>query len=191
MDHDGGVSEVEPTGRGNARLRQTVWDLVRSMAVVLALVFVIVILAWRPEPDAVKVVDPAPVFAIAAAQATFPVVEPAGLSDDWRPTSVRWEPTEKSESLPVMHVGYVTPSDSYAQVSQSTARSAAFLDEQTAGGRSVGAQDVAGQQWETWESGTRRSLVLGEGSAVTIVSGTGTWDELATLAGALEPVATP
>lgn len=191
MHDDVRVSEVQPTGRRNPRMRQTVWDMVRSMAVVLAAVFLIVLLAWRPQPEAVKVVDPNPVLALAAAQAQFPVLAPTGLPEGWRPTSARWQPTEDSESAPVMHVGYVTPDDAYAQVSQSTARSAKFLDEQTAGGRAVGEQDVAGTSWERWETADRRSLVLGTGPSVTIVSGTGTWEELAGLAASLQPVATP
>ena len=172
-------------------MRQTVWDMVRSMAVVLGVVFLIVLLAWRPSPDPVKVVDPNPVIAQAAAQADFPVQAPTGLPDGWRATSARWEPTEDSESSPVLYLGYVTPSDDFAQISQSTTRSAKFLDEQTAGGQAVGTQDVAGTTWEQWETAERRSLVLGTGPSVTIVSGTGSWDDLAALAATLQPAATP
>lgn len=191
MHDDEPVSEVQPTGRTNSRMRQTVWDMVRSMGVVLAVVFLIVLLAWRPEPDAVKLVDPAPILGVASAQAEFDVLAASGLTEGWRPTSARWEPTEKSESAPVMHVGYVTPTDAYAQVVQSTARSAVFLDEQTDSGRQVGQQDVKGQMWERWERGDRRSLVLGTGAAITIVSGTASWEELGALAASLAPVATP
>ena len=191
MDDDVRMSEVQPTGRKSPRLRQTVWDMVRSMAVVLAVVFLIVLLAWRPQPDAVKVIDPVPVLTGAAAQADFPVLAPTGLAEGWRPTSARWQPTEDSESAPVMHVGYVTPTDAYAQVSQSTARSAAYLDEQTAGGQAVGQRDIDGTTWEQWETADRKSLVLGSGPAMVIVSGTGSWEELASLAASLAPVTAP
>lgn len=191
MHDDVRVSEVQPTGRSSPRLRQTVWDMVRSMGVVLAVVFLIVLLAWRPQPDAVKVIDPVPVLTGAAAQADFPVLAPTGLPDGWRPTSARWQPTEDSESAPVMHVGYVTPTDSYAQVSQSTARSAKYLDEQTAGGQPIGQLDVNGTTWEKWETAHRKSLILGSGPAMVIVSGTGSWEELSALAASLAPVATP
>ena len=66
--HDDG--DVRPTGRSTGRMRQTVGDMIRSMAVVLAVVFVIVLLAWRPLPEAVKVVDTAPAIAEATAAAT-------------------------------------------------------------------------------------------------------------------------
>ena len=206
MAHDGPVTEpdspqgvrpdvqpedapdVQPTGRPNARLRQTVGDMIRSLAVVLAVVFVIVLLAWRPEPEAVKVVDVAPVVALAAAGAEFPVAAPTGLGDGWRPTSARWEPTERSEGEPVLHVGYVTPGDEYAQVTQSTARSEPYFAEQADSGSPTGTQDIGGTVWQRWEGPDRNSLVLVEDPAVTIVSGTASWDELTELAASLEPV---
>jgi hypothetical protein len=193
MDHDGTVTspEIQPTGRPNARMRQTVGDMVRSMAVVLAVVAVIVLLAWRPDPDPITVVDPAPVVARAAALADFPVSAATGLPSDWRATSARWEETTESDGHPVLHVGYVTPSDAYAQVTQSTARSAAYLQEQTKKGRPAGTQEVAGVTWERFDADDRRSLVLAEGAVLTVVSGSADWTELGLLAAALDPVPAP
>ena len=190
MDHDGAVTtpDVEPTGRRNAHLRKTVGDMVRSMAVVLVIVFLMVLLAWRPEPDAVKVVDVTPAVTMASRQAEFPVTAPSGLPDGWRPTSARWEPTAESSSLPVLHLGYVTPADAYAQVSQSTAASPAYVAEQSSDGVQTGTEAVAGQTWERFEGDIRRSLVRSDGDVVTIVSGTADWDELAALAASLRPV---
>jgi hypothetical protein len=182
-------SGVEPTGRPNAHLRKTAADMIRSMAVVLAVVFVIVLLAWRPSPDEVKVVDPAPVLARASAEAAFPITTPVGLPDAWRPTSARWEPSAESGDEPVLHIGYVTPTDQYAQFSQSMARSAGYLSEQTGEGRPVGTEDVNGVAWERLETKARRSLVMAQGEVLTIVSGSAPWVELETLAASLEPVA--
>lgn len=208
MAHDGRVTEsqeprptgdatttpgpdVVPTGRPNARLRQTVWDMVRSMALVLGVVAVIFLLAWRPQPEAIKVVDPAPTVELAAVQADFEVVAPTGLSSEWRPTSARWQPTEKSGGAPVLHIGYVTPTDEYAQVSMSASDDAAFLEEQTAGGQQTGTQAVGSQTWQRWETAKRRSLVLVAQGRTLSVSGTGSWDELIALAVSLEPVPRP
>jgi hypothetical protein len=191
MDHDWPVAtpDVQPTGRTNARLRQTVVDMLRSMAVVLAVVFVIVLLAWRPEPEAVKVVDPSPTVALAAREAQFPVVAPVALADGWRPTSARWEATEESGAERILHIGYVTPGDEYAQLSVAPVTTEPFLDEQTADGVPTGTQAIGDATWERRESDQRRSLVLVDGSAATVVSGSADWDELIALAGALEPVA--
>jgi hypothetical protein len=193
MDHDWRVTtpDVQPTGRPNARLRQTAVDMVRSMAVVLVVVFAIVLLAWRPEPEAVKVVETAPTVALAAGQAQFPIVAPAVLAEEWRATSVRWEPTEESQSEPVLHIGYVTPADQYAQVAVAAVVTESFLEEQTADGAPTGTQAVGGATWQRWEAGDRRSLVLLDGAVATVVSGSADWAELITLAESLELVEAP
>jgi Protein of unknown function (DUF4245) len=193
MDHDWRVTspDVQPTGRPNARLRQTAWDMVRSMAVVLVVVFVIVLLAWRPEPEAVRVVETGPTIALAAREAQFPLVAPAGLSEQWRSTSVRWEPTEESRSERVLHIGYVTPADGYAQVSVAPVVDATYLDEQTGEGVPTGTQALGDATWQRWETDERRSLVLVDGSTATVVSGTAAWDELIVLAESLEPAVAP
>jgi hypothetical protein len=161
--------------------------MVRSMAVVLAVVALVVVVAWRPHPDPVTVVDPAPIASMAVAQAEFLVAIPRSLPPGWRPTSARWEPTAESGSDPVLHIGYVTPSEQYAQVSQSTAHDGPYLAEQTARAVRQGQLDVAGTTWETWGGGDRRSLVRTDGGVTTIVSGSAPWEELAVLAAALRP----
>lgn len=167
-------------------MRQTVGDMVRSLLVVLAFVAVLLIVTHRGQPEAVKAVDAAPIVAVAAMQAPFPVLAPIMLPEEWRPTSARWEPTEKSGEDPVLHIGYVTPTDKYAQISQSSNSSKAYLSEQTANGLLVGTETIAAIDWERWERGDRRSLVRVADGATTIVSGTATWDELVALAGAMQ-----
>lgn len=190
MTHDGPVTEsdVQPTGRPNARLRQTLWDMVRSMALVLAVVGVLLLVTWRPQPEAVKVIDVTPAVTLASMQAAFDVAVPSALADGWRPTSARWEPTEESRPEPVLHIGYVTPSDEYAQVSQSTADGARYLAEQTADGAQTGQTLVGGRPFQTWESDDRRSLVSTQDGVTLIVSGTASWEELSVLASSLQPV---
>ena len=156
------------------------------MAVVLAVVAVMVILTLRPHPDPIKEVQTAPVVQRAAAQASFPVNAPTNLPDGWIPTSARWEPTEASGDVPVLHLGYVTPSEQYAQVSQSTASSARYLAEQTDKALTTGSKDIAGSVWQTFERKTRRSLVRSVGGVQTIVSGSAPWEELAILAASLQ-----
>ena len=189
MAHDGrvGSQEPQPTGRSNARMRQTVSDMVRSMLVVLAFVVVLLLVTWRPHPEAVMEVDVSPVVSLASTQAEFAVEVPTGLPERWRPTSARWEPTEKSLSDPVLHLGYVTPADGYAQVSQSSNAAASYLAEQTDNGIEVGTQSVGDVTWQRWENGDRYSLVRVADGTTTIVSGTAAWDELIALASSLRP----
>jgi len=162
--------------------------MVLSMGLVLAVVAVALALTWRPLPDPVRVVDPAPVVAQAAAQADFAVQAPVGLPGGWRPTSARWQPTERSGAVPVLHVGYLTPADAYAQVTQARIDYGPYLAEQTANGVAIGPQDIANRTWVRMDSGADRSLVLTEDGVTTVVRGSADWSELTLLAAALRPV---
>jgi len=166
-------------------MRQTIGDMVRSMLVVLAFVVVLLLVTHRGQPEAVKVVDTTSAVTRASMQAQFPIAVPTGLSDGWRPTSARWEPTVKSVADPVLHIGYVTPDDAYAQVSQSSNSTDRYTAEQTDGGIPVGTQAVGDVTWERWEHGDRHSLVRIANGTTTIVSGGASWDELIALAASL------
>lgn len=191
MPDDGPVSSPRPTGRPNARLRQTVFDMVLSLAVVFGVVALVLLVTWRPQPDPVRVVDPSGAITLAVAQAEFPVLAPTGLSPQWRSTSARWEPTEASHDEPVLHIGYVTPGDQYAQVSQVREGDDDYLLEQTTGGAREGAVTIGDRTWETWTGAKRRSLVLATPESTVVVSGTADWPELTALAESLQPAPTP
>jgi hypothetical protein len=187
LTQDRGVSELKPTGRSTGRLSQTVGDMGRSLLVVLAVVAVIVLFAWRPQPEAIRVVDVQPYVSVVGAQAEFAATRLPESVPGFRPTSVRWEPTADSGGQPVWFVGYVTPSERYLQISQSSATGPDFLREQTAGGAQTGTVDIDGTTWERYETAERRSLVL-QTDATTVVSGTETWDTLIAVAESLVPV---
>lgn len=187
MADDGGMSAPVPTGRRTARLSLTLRDMVWSMAVVLGVVALLLIVTWRPQPDPIRVVDGSGAIAFAAVQSEVPVLAPQGLADQWRLTSARWEPTEESLREPVLHLGYVTPGDEYAQVTQSVVGDEAYVAEQTDEGRVTGVRAVAGREWEQRESDRRRSLVATIDGATVIVTGTAEWVELESLVGSLTP----
>ena len=180
--------DLRPTGRPNARLRQTVRDMVISLVVVLGLIGLVMVLTIRPQPDPVRVVDPTPALLQARIEADFPVLYPADLGEGWRPTSARWEVTELTSPAPAFHVGFVTPGDAYAQIGQSATNNASYVEFQTDDGRAI---DTMGE-WQRFESpdGTR-SLVRIEDGVTTAVSGTAGWDVLTDLAGRLSPTALP
>ena len=180
--------DLRPTGRPNARLRQTVRDMVLSLVVVLGLIGLVMLLTLRPQPDPVRVVDPTPALIEARAQAEYPVLYPADLGDGWRPTSARWDVSEVTMPEPAFHVGFVTPTDEYAQIGQSATPNVAYVEFQTDNGRPV---DTMGE-WQRFESadGTR-SLVRIANGVTTVVSGTTTWEVLTDLAQRLSPTALP
>lgn len=186
------MTQPVPTGRANARLSQTVGDMVRSMAVVLGAVAVILIITLRPQPDPIRVVDYAPTLSVARAQAGYPVLAPQGLGPQWRATSARWEPTPASDPDPAWHLGVVTPTEEYVQLGQSATTDADYLPEQTDRGRPTGSVQVGGVAWERYESTDRegverRSLVRIVGGVTTVVSGGAAWPEIEQFAGSLKP----
>lgn len=186
------MTQPVPTGRSNARLSQTVGDMIRSMVVVLAAVAVILIITLRPQPDPIRVVDYGPALMVARAQAGFPVLAPEGLGPQWRATSARWEPTPASEPDPAWHLGVVTPTEEYLQLGQSATTDADYLPEQTDRGEPVGSVQVGGVTWERYESTDRdgvdrRALVRIVGGVTTVVSGSADWAELEQFTASLRP----
>ncbi len=161
----------------------------RSLAVVGAIVAVIVVLNYRAPQDPVPEIDPVPLASQVATVAPFPVLMPT--DPDWRSTSARWEPTAESEGEPVWFTGGVYSAEGpFASVSQSVAASPEYLAEQTREGSSDGETIIlAGAAWQRYTSANERSLVLSGDGGTTVVSGTGSWDDLERFASSLEPVA--
>ena len=153
------------------RLRHSIGDMVRSLAVVLGIVAIILLVTHRADPDPVKVIDPSPMLAVARMQADFPVLMPQGVAG-LRATSARWAPTSTSDGQPVWHVGFLTKDGDYVQVGQTGATSARFIVDQTVQGRPEGTTTVNGQPWERWRSASRTSLVRTADGATTVVSST-------------------
>jgi hypothetical protein len=182
-----GSDELRPTGRPNARLRQTVRDMVISLVVVLAVIGVIMAITWRPAPDPVRAIDPAPTLELARSQADYPVVYPADLDPQWRPTSARWEATPDSIPLPAWQVGFVTPQGDYAQVGQTATDNPAFIAGQVGNARPTGEWAA----WQTYEGVEQRALVSVEDGVTIVVSGTAPWETLQMLAERLSGSAVP
>ncbi len=186
MADDGPVSTPEPTGRRNRGLKQSIGDMLRSMAVVLAVVGAILLVTWRPQPDAVKEVSLEPLVSLASSQAEFPVLV---IDTEAQPTSVRWESTAASDGQLVWHVGYVTDDDQYLQLSQSLAESEPYLSEQTSEGVPLEdysdlpavVQTLTSEGWvpiEGLDLEPRRSLIRTNDGSTTVVSGTGGWGQV-------------
>lgn len=178
---------LRPTGRPNARLSQTVRDMVLSLVVVFAAIAVIMAITWRPAPDPVRVIDPAPALALARSQAPYPVLYPADLDASWRPTSARWAVTEQTSPDPAWHVGFVTPEDAYAQLGQSASQDPRYVEEQV--GRAEPTGEAGG--WLRYESADQRALVRVVEGVTIVISGTAPWSTLQLLADRLSPSAVP
>ena len=176
------------SAKSRRRGRETVRDMVISLAVVGAGVAVLLLVTWRPHPPAGPVVvDWRATASAASHQAKFPIETPRGLSDQWKATSARLEPLPSSGGRTVWHLGFVTPENGYAGVEQSDAEAAGFIGDTLKGAQPHELVTIGGQTWQVYGAGSNgfRSLVnTGSGSTV-IVTGSASDAELRTLAGSL------
>ena len=176
------------TGDGKAKRRgfETTGDMVRSLLVVLVLVFVVVALNVQRHPDSeVRRFDYGGVFSQARDQASYDVLAPIGLPDAWVPTSAR---TTNAGPAVTWHVGFVTPADDYAALEQSDGNPAAFVRQFADGGDGAGSVVIGTATWRRVEGGDPepRALVLERDNVTTVVAGNAGWAELRQLAASLQ-----
>lgn len=126
--------------------------------------------------------------------APYQVLAPGGLPRKWYPTSTR---LTGSAGGPVSwHLGYSTPTDEYAALEESNETPDGpghFVDRMTSQGHPDGTMQVAGANWtKTFRPDKKqRSLVQRFQGMTIVLTGTASYEELATLAGSLKPQRKP
>lgn len=180
----------------------TVGDMVRSLAVVVAVVAAMVILIPRPSGTPAREVDYTQVVTQAVVAADYPVLAPDELPSGWRATSARVAEAP-GEGSAWFHLGVLTASGEYAAVEQvdgSAEDRRRFVWDMTTEGQPAGTSLVAATAGRpgpaTWDrllrvSGEqeRRSLLLPPADPdhpTVVVTGTASWQELEQLAGTLQ-----
>jgi hypothetical protein len=110
------------------------------------------------------------------------VAAPAGLSKDWKPTSVSYDGREGDS----WHLGFLDPEGRYVAVEQSTSPARKYIPEVSQDATNTGrTQDVAGQAWQHWEGPKYDALVLQAKGATTVVTGSASRESLTEMAAAL------
>jgi hypothetical protein len=120
-----------------------------SMIVLLIPIAIVVAIFRFGGGEDVQVQDTAPTFAAARASKAFPVAEPSGLADGWRPISAAFHGGEPGALL---RVGYLAPSGGTAQLVESDQPTDQLLpaelgDHMT----SRGTVAVADRSWQVFE----------------------------------------
>ncbi len=173
---------------------ETVRDMVLSMGLVGVVVLgVFWTVAWqRPEVQGPvrPSVDVSQVFRDVEVSNPFLVLEPTGLSEEWTPTSAWFEPVGVASVINggVLHVGYVTPDGSYAEVRQTDGNPKAAVAEWVDDGEPVDAVTVAGTTWDVVESpdSGKQGLVTTVNGTTVVVTGKAELTELQELASSLK-----
>jgi hypothetical protein len=192
-DHGGMTAPVTASVRKRPRGFETTRDMVLSMAVVGAVVLGIFwMVAWqRPEVQGPvrPTVDVEQVFTDVRLGDTFAVREPAGLPAGWSATSAWFDTEAVSGGIGggVLHVGYLTPAGSYAEVRQTDGDASVAIDDWVDGAQEVGQVVIGDTTWTKVQSDDsgKVGLVLTERGVTAVVTGKAEVDELEVLAGSL------
>ena len=109
----------------------------------------------------------------------------------WKATSVRH--VRSTDGLMTWHAGYQSPSGNYVALEQTKDATRGWIEAQTNRARRTGEVEAAGTTWLTYERTPKvqRSLLTAEPSTdglTTLITGTGTFEELTAFAETLEPV---
>ncbi len=161
------VATSAPTApKKRKRGRESATDMVRSLGLVLLIVVPVWFLAQPPKSDeqSLRVVDPSSdVRSFSSAAPGVPV--PGALPAGWRATSSTAEPG-------ALRIGWVTPTNEYAEYDASTRPAAEFVPGSTGNGSRVGTFDVGGVAWQQFrDADGHTSLVREVGSdGVTVGS---------------------
>ncbi|GAA1598373.1 MULTISPECIES: DUF4245 domain-containing protein [Streptomyces] len=164
--------------------KQTVWDMVRSLAVIGVVVAgIYMFVPHDDEADPTHVVDYRVETLTARRAAPYPLAAPVGLPEEWRATSVKFDRREAHR----WHLGFLDPQNQYVAVEQSSDASAGYLSKVTQKAKATGqTQQAGGVEWERWEGEKYDALVRQEQGHVTVVTGTAPFEDLGRMAAALE-----
>ena len=197
MRQHGAVATASPPSKASSRLRQSLSDMARSMALVFAFAAVVLFigpartLVLPPHTDPVTVVDYAGQVRAAASFAGHPVLAPTGLPVSWRATSAR---VDGGGGTPMtLHVGFVTPANAYAGVEETDGSTYDFLQGllgKAGAARVDGTAQIDGVAWDVrHDASGQTALTRTDGGLTVVVTGSASRDELDALARALQPTA--
>ncbi|MET9467985.1 DUF4245 domain-containing protein [Streptomyces sp. NPDC006544] len=164
--------------------KQTVRDMVLSLAVIgLVVGGIYMFIPHDEKADPTRVVDYRVETLTARRAAPYPLAAPVGLPQEWRATSVGFE----RKSANAWHLGFLDPQQQYVAVEQSTDTTAGYIGKVTKKATATGqSQQVGDQVWERWDGEKYDALVRREQGYVTVVTGTGSFEQLGAMAAALE-----
>jgi Protein of unknown function (DUF4245) len=186
---DGGAPGTPPPVDRAARFNAA--NMLRSLLPLVVLCLLVVAwTSWRQSGDErVQTVDPASTIQLAAARASYGVLAPSGLPDDYLVTSARTDAGTAEEGDTVtLEIGYLTPAEEFAGFVVSDDPGAGAVVEVVADGVEQGEVRIAGQTWQRLTTPRGETAFVREADGVTVaVTGSASDDELRAVAASVEP----
>ena len=135
--------------------RATGRDMLISLAVILvpcALIYAF--FSRTPAEPEVAAADWKPVVAGARTDATYQVLAPTNLPENWKPIRARWGDTQ-------LQLGFLSPDKTYYELKQMAgAKNPEFVREVTQSGAEEGTSDALGRSWKRMVSNKGRTHCL-------------------------------
>lgn len=166
-------------------------NMIRSLLVIGVIVAALIAIVPRVNSVSQPPVDVAGASVEVARDSGWPIDRPEALPEGWKATSVRY--VRSTGGLMTWHAGYQSPTGNYIAIEQTKDATAAWVSAQTNRATKTGEVQAAGKTWGTYvrNGKLQNSLVHRAESPAeltTIVTGTGTFEELTAFAETLRPV---
>jgi len=171
--------------RANQTLRNLLWSLAASVALMLLIVIVVV----RPDQPPREAVD----FAEIAAQAQPTIDEPLAVPAvpaQW--TSNNAELGRSSDGISTWYIGFITPSDEFVALSQGIDANPTWLVTLLEQNLATGTETVDGREWTVYDDregedpgNLAYAMVTESGDSTYVLYGTADDNEFRTMAGSL------
>ena len=190
VEDDGLVSTPAPR---SSYANGSVANMARSLLVIGAIVALLVAIVPRVNTVSQPPVDVASSAVEVARTSGWPIEQPEGLPEGWKATSVRY--VRSTDGLMTWHAGYQSPSGNYVALEQTRDATSEWVSAQTNRAPRTGELQAGGRTWVKYvrTGKVQNSLVErpdAQGRLTTIITGTGTFAELAAFADTLRPVRT-
>ena len=133
------------------RAKQTLINLLLSLAATAGLVLALVLAVPRSDTNLVKPVDYVAVANSAAQSSHRPIIAPLLPGKDWWCNSARWN-ASSVDGVENWYVGFVGPNNQYLGLTQAFDSNPTWMALKLAQTTRTGSVEVAGVRWDIYES---------------------------------------
>jgi hypothetical protein len=135
------------------RAKQTLNNLLLSLAATAGLVVILVLAVPRPNTSLLQAVDYKSAAKEAASGSSLPILAPELLGKGWYSNSARWN-SKTADGVSNWYVGFVGPKNQYLGLTQAFGSNQTWSLLQLKGDVPVGSVTMGGLKWVEWKSTT-------------------------------------